>query len=70
MRVKVIDSRDKKEYVGNLTTSIQIGSPAKVLLADGQHELCIVNVKGWLHGSTNKYYIVDGNGIRFTMIFQ
>lgn len=70
MKVRVIDSRDKKVYVGDLVTSITIGSPARILLADGKHELNIVSVKGWLHGSTNKYYIIDGNGIRFTVIFQ
>ena len=70
MKVKVIDSRDKKEYVGDLATSITIGQPAIVKLVDGKHELNIVNVKGWLHGSSNKYYIIDAHGVRFTMIFQ
>lgn len=70
MKVKVIDPRNKKEYAGDLRTGIQIGSSAIVTLTGGQHELHIVNVKGWLHGSSNKYYVVDGNGIRFTMIFQ
>jgi hypothetical protein len=70
MKCKVIDSRDKKEYVGVLRTGIQIGMPAIVALADGKHELNVVNVKGWLHGSGNKYYVIDGNGIRFTFIFQ
>ena len=70
MNCKVIDSRTKKEYVGVLKTGIQLGESTIVLLADGKHELNIVKVKGWLHGSNNKYYVFDGNGIRFTFIFQ
>lgn len=70
MKVKVIDPRTKKEYVGDLKTGIQLGSTAIVALVDGKTELHIVKVKGWLHGSSNKYYIVDFHGVRFTMIFQ
>lgn len=69
MNVKVTDSRDNKVYVGKLTTNIQIGQPIEVLLADGKHELHITNILRCL-SSDGKYYIVDGDGIKFTLLLQ
>ena len=65
--VKVIDSRTQKAYTGSLTTPLALGKPARVRLPDGKHELYIVDLKRFLYVG-NRYYLVDKNGIKFTLI--
>jgi hypothetical protein len=69
MNCKLIDSRNQKVYTGRLTTGITVGQPVKVLLADGKHEFHIASIRRCLYVGT-KYYLVDGNGIRFTIVLQ
>ncbi len=69
MRCKLIDSRGNKEYTGALLGSIAIGNPIKILLSNGTHEFHISKIKRCLSVG-NRYYIIDAQGIRFTLIFQ
>lgn len=69
MNCKLIDSRTKKTYTGKLATNITIGLPIKVLLADGKNEFHILNIKRCMCVGP-KYYIIDKNDIRFTLILQ
>jgi hypothetical protein len=69
MNLKLIDSRNSREYAGALKSSIAIGQPIKILLSNGTHEFHISSIRRCLTVG-NKYYVVDNQGIRFTLIFQ
>lgn len=69
MNCKLIDSRNGKEYAGILRTSICVGQPIIVLLADGKHEFKITSIRRCLYVG-NRYYIHDQQGIKFTIILN
>ena len=67
---KLIDSRNKKEYRGTLTTKlIEVGKPVRILFPDGKNEFYVTPLRGFL-SLGKRYWLTDTNGIRFRLILS
>lgn len=70
MKVKFIDPRNKKHYVGVLSTiNLVVGKHFIIPLIDGKHEFMVSKIKGYLH-CENVYWLIDAHGVKFKLILK